>query len=289
MTQRTGTALITGASSGIGAVYADRLARQGMDLILVARNLDRLEALAHRIEQQTGRLPELVGADLTEPADIARVERVLRADGGITMLINNAGVGSTAALLSASVEKMERIVALNVTALMRLTYAAVPGFVARGVGSVVNIASIVAVAPELLNGVYGGTKAFVLAFSQSLHHELAGRGVRVQVVLPGAVETPFWQASGTPLHEFSPERRRQVMSPDDLVDAALAGFDQGEFATLPSLPDGERWVAFEATRHAMSVNLRNARVADRYRVPAESAGPQPRTDQLDRNRKKLRT
>ena len=198
MTQRTGTALITGASSGIGAVYADRLARQGMDLILVARNLDRLEALAHRIEQQTGRLPELVGADLTEPADIARVERVLRADGGITMLINNAGVGSTAALLSASVEKMERIVALNVTALMRLTYAAVPGFVARGVGSVVNIASIVAVAPELLNGVYGGTKAFVLAFSQSLHHELAGRGVRVQVVLPGAggdaILASFWHA-----------------------------------------------------------------------------------------------
>jgi uncharacterized protein len=287
MTQRTGTALITGASSGIGAVYADRLARQGMDLILVARNLDRLEALAHRIEQQTGRLPELVGADLTEPADIARVERVLRADGGITMLINNAGVGSTAALLSASVEKMERIVTLNVTALMRLTYAAVPGFVARGVGSVINIASIVAVAPELLNGVYGGTKAFVLAFSQSLHHELAGRGVRVQVVLPGAVETPFWQASGTPLHEFSPERRRQVMSPDDLVDAALAGFDQGEFATLPSLPDGEQWVTLEAARHAMGMNLRSAEVADRYRVPAESEAHGVDKTQSDRGR--LRT
>jgi uncharacterized protein len=172
------------------------------------------------------------------------------------------------------VDKMEKLIALNVTALMRLTYAVVPGFVARGGGAIINIASIVAVAPELLNGVYGGTKAFVLAFSQSLHHELAARGVRVQVVLPGATATEFWQAAGMPLHEFSLERQKQVMSPEELVDAALAGFDKGEFATLPSLPDGKQWDAFEAARQAMSVNLRHAEVADRYRAAPESAGTQ---------------
>jgi short-subunit dehydrogenase len=175
-----GTALVTGASSGIGAAYAGRLARRGHDLILVARDRERLELLARRIGDETGREAAVLAADLIDPGDLAEVERVLRDDPAVTVLVNNAGVGATAPLLESDVGDMSRMIALNVAALMRLTFAAAPAFVARGSGTIVNIASIVAVAPETLNGVYGGTKAFVLAFSRSLQHELADKGVRVQ-------------------------------------------------------------------------------------------------------------
>jgi len=156
---------------------------------------------------------------------------------------------------------MSRMIALNVDALMRLTYAVVPAFVRRGLGTIINIASIVAVAPELLNGVYGGTKAFVLAFSQSLRKELADKGVRVQVVLPGATATDLWSIAGRPVEQLPKEI---VMSVDDLVDAALAGLDQGEFVTLPALPQVEQWDAYEGARQALMPNLSRATPADRY-------------------------
>ena len=165
-----GTALITGASSGIGAVYAERLARRGYDVILVARNRDRLIALADRITSETRQSVEIVDADLNDRAATASVEAKLKQDASITLLVNNAGVGTHTPLLDSNVDAMARMIELNVTALTRLTYAAVPGFVARGKGAVINISSIVAISPETLNGVYGGSKAFVLAFSQSLHH-----------------------------------------------------------------------------------------------------------------------
>jgi len=260
-----GTALITGASRGIGAVYADRLAKRGYDLILVARNRERLEALAQHLARETGRTVDLVVADLNDRQDVRRVEAVLRSDATLTLLVNNAGVGSTAPLLHADIDTMEAMIALNVTALTRLTSAAVPAFVARGRGTIVNIASIVGVAPELLNGVYGGTKAFVLALSRSLRHELAGTGVSVQVVLPGATATAFWHIAGTPVEHLPTE---WVMSAEDLVDAALAGLDQGEFVTIPALPNAADWEAFEAAREALLPNLSRATPAERYQVKA---------------------
>src|SRR5216684_8257054 len=141
-----GTALITGASSGIGAIYADRLARRGHDLILVARSRDRLDTLAKRLSDQTGRAVEVVVADLNDGADLRRVERILREDASITTLVNNAGVGAAGPLLASDVDKMEGMIALNVTALTRLTYAAVPAFVQRRGGAIINISSIVGVA-----------------------------------------------------------------------------------------------------------------------------------------------
>ena len=154
MTQaHQGTALITGASSGIGAVYADRLARRGYDLILVARNRDRLAALADRITNDTQRSVEIVDADLNDRTALAAVEAKLKQDASITLLVNNAGVGTHTPLLDSDVDAMTRMIDLNVTALTRLTYAAVPGFVARGKGALINIASIVAIRPEQLNGV----------------------------------------------------------------------------------------------------------------------------------------
>ena len=123
--------------------------------------------------------------------------------------MNNAGVGAAAPLLHSDVDKMDEMIRLNVGALTRLTYAVVPGFVARGGGTIINIASIVAISPETLNGVYGGSKAFVLAFSQSLQHELADKGVRIQAVLPGATATEFWDIAGLPVQQ-SAHRDRDV-------------------------------------------------------------------------------
>lgn len=265
MNQHThrGTALVTGASSGIGAVYAAELARRGYDLVLVARNRERLAALAGRITSDTRRDVEVLAADLNDRSDLAAVEARLRDDASLTLLVNNAGIGTHTPLVESNVDYMTRMIELNVTALTRLTYAAVPGFVARGQGAIINIASIVSIAPEILNGVYGGTKAFVLAFSQSLHHELADKGIRVQAVLPGATATEFWETGGLPLEHLD---SAIVMSAGDMVSAALTGFERGEIVTIPSLHDVEQWNAFETARRAMSTQLSSNTPAPRYRA-----------------------
>lgn len=263
-----GTALITGASSGIGAIYADRLARRGHDLILVARSRGRLDDLAQRLRQETGRHVEIVNADLTAPFDLRRVEALFASDESISMLVNNAGLGETATMLESDPERLESMILLNVVALTRLTRAAVPGFVARGRGTVINIASIVAVAPERLNGTYSGSKAFVLNLSQSLHNELSTQGVQVQAVLPGATRTDFWDAAGVPVSQLPQEI---VMSAEEMVDAALAGLDAHELITIPSLPDAEDWQRFEQARLALAPNLSRKHPAARYGLVESAA------------------
>lgn len=258
---QSNTALITGASSGIGAVYAEQLARRGHDLILVARSRERLDALASRLSQQTGRKVDVLPADLADSLDLARVEQRLRDDASITLLVNNAGVGTHTPLLDSDVEQMQQMITLNVTALTRLTYAALPGFVARGGGALINISSIVSLQPELLNGVYGGSKAYVTAFSQSLHHELANKGVQVQAVLPGATATEFWATGGLSIDHLDPTI---VMSAEDLVRAALQDFDAKRLVSIPSLHAIERYEALEASRQALTGHLSNQRLAPRY-------------------------
>jgi short-subunit dehydrogenase len=244
-----GTALITGASSGIGAVYADRLAKRGYDLILVARSEARLKSLSERLTKETAQSARALRANLNDKADLAKVEGTLRDDPTIAMLVNNAGTASITPLLNSDVATMDDMIALNVRALTRLTYAAAPKFVARGAGTIINIASVVGVSPETLNGVYGATKAYVLALSHSLQHELADKGIRVQAVLP------------------------IVMSVDDMVDAALSGLDQGELVTIPSLQDGDEWTRFEAARRALSQRFGNSAPAPRYRSGAHAGQP----------------
>jgi hypothetical protein len=263
MTQSLGTALVTGASSGIGAVYADRLAKRGYDLILVARNGERLKSLATRLTSETGRSVAVLPADLGDKAELAKVEAVLRDDPSITMLVNNAGAASITPLLNSDVDQMEAMIALNVTALTRLTYAAAPAFGARGAGAIINIGSVVGIVPERLNGVYGATKAFVLALSHSLQHELADKGVRIQAVLPAATATDIWEKAG--LHH-SKLPAGTVMSTEDMVDAALAGLDQGEVVTIPPLQDGDDWTRFNAARLALAPKLTNSAPAPRYRA-----------------------
>jgi len=268
-----GTALITGASTGIGAVYADRLAKRGYDLIPVARNATRLEALATRLTKETGRSVTPLRADLSDKADLAKVESMLRDDQAITMLVNNAGIASITPLLNTDVDKIDDMIALNITALTRLAYAAAPAFVARGAGTIINVASVVGISPETLNGVYGATKAYVLALSHSLQHELADKGIRIQAVLPGATATDIWEKAGLP-HQNLPASI--VMSPEDMVDAALVGLDQGELVTLPSLHDGDEWTRFETARRALSKHFGNSVPAPRYRSGVRASADRTR-------------
>jgi short-subunit dehydrogenase len=153
---------------------------------------------------------------------------------------------------------------LNVTALMRLTYAVLPAFLRRGGGTIVNIGSILGLVPEeLVGSVYGGTKAFVLALSRALQKELAESNIRAQAVLPGATATEFWDAAGMPIDRLP---RQFVMEADDVVDAAIAGLDQGELVTIPSLPDIADWEAYEAARQSLIPNLSRSSPAVRYGI-----------------------
>lgn len=256
-----GTALITGASTGIGSLYAEGLARRGYDLVLVARNRERLNALASRLTEQTRQNVEVLPADLANAADLARVEGKLREDASITLLVNNAGVGTHTPLLDSDVERMAEMISLNITALTRLTYAAMPGFVARGQGAVINISSVVSLAPELLNGVYGGSKAYVTAFTHSLHQEFAGQGIQVQAVLPGATATDFWAIGGLPVSNLDPGI---VMSAQDLVDGALQDFENGVLISIPSLHDLQAFEQYEASRKALLGQLSSNQLASRY-------------------------
>jgi short-subunit dehydrogenase len=260
-----GTALITGASTGIGSVYAHRLAQRGYDLILVARDQNRLTNLANDITAKTGRKADILPADLTVKADLKRVEDRLRSDTSVTALVNNAGFGGAAKLIDSDVDDMDNMIQLNVTALTRLTSAALPGFIQRSKGLIINISSIVALSPELLNGVYSGTKAFVVNLTQSLHNEVKDKGIRVQAVLPGATATEFWDRAKLPVHNLPAD---WVMTAEELVDAALAGLDQGELITIPSLPDIGDWEKLDQTRKALAPNLSRKHSAARYGISA---------------------
>jgi len=258
-----GTALITGASTGLGAVYADRLARRGYDLILVARDAGRMEALAAGLRDETGRTIDVLPADLTRRDDLARVEARLADDAAITLLVNNAGMSLTGGLLDSGIDQVERLIALNVAAPTLLAGAAGKAFAQRKAGGIITIASVLALAPEMFDGVYSGSKAFVLNLSISLAQQLEPLGVRVQAVLPGATRTEIWERSGKDVDSFPVE---WVMDAGDLVDAALLGFERGETITIPPLADEGQWLAFDAARRAMDGKLSNREVAPRYRA-----------------------
>jgi uncharacterized protein len=262
------TALITGASAGIDAVYANRLARRGHDLILVARDETRLDALAERLRTEADRSVEVLTADLSARPDLLRVERRLREDPSIAMLVNNAGIAVSGPMLGSNVDRLEAMVNLNITAALRLAHAAVAGFVARGRGTLINVSSVLALAPERFNATYSGTKAFMLNLSTALRTELANSGVRVQAVLPGATRTELWGKAGIDVAAMPADR---LMDVEEMVDAALAGLDMGEAVTIPSLPDMAEWSRFDGARLAMGPNLSLAHAAGRYHRAGDAA------------------
>jgi len=257
-----GTALVTGASTGIGAVYADRLAKRGYDLILVARNLERLKQQAERLSK-LGAKVDLLQADLTSKADLAKVEKRLAEDSSITALVNNAGTAVAGNTLDGDIEKIEQMILLNVLAPTRLAKAAAVAFAGRKNGTIINIASVLALVPEMFGGVYSGTKAYLLNLSQSLKIELAPFGVTVQAVLPGATRTEIWDHTGSSADSLPAE---MLMEVDELVDASLKGLDLGEAVTIPSLPDVTQWDALQAARAALGPNLSRNVAAARYKA-----------------------
>jgi hypothetical protein len=258
-----GVALVTGASSGIGAIYAERLARRGYGLLLVARNRQRLESLAQNLSKQYQVHSEVLSADLTDIVDLQKVQQRLRDDAAITLLVNNAGMAMEGPLTQADLNQVTRMINLNVLAFTHLATAAAANFSARGSGAIINIGSVVALIPEMFNAVYSASKAYVLSLSQTMQHELDEKGVQVQAVLPGVTRTEIWERSGMNVEEIPAE---MVMEVDELVDAALAGFDRGEKVTLPSLPDPGDWEAMLSARAKLQPNLSLRHAAARYKT-----------------------
>ncbi len=255
------TVLITGASSGIGTVYAERFARRGHDLVLVARDKARLETLAARLRQDTGVAVDVLPADLTQDTDLATVETRLRDDARIGILINNAGIAQSGGFTEQSADSIDQLVTLNTLALTRLAAAVAPRLANAGEGAIVNIGSVVGLAPEFGMSVYGATKAFVLFLSQGMSLELSPKGVYVQAVLPAATRTEIWERAGIDINTLP-----EVMDVGELVDAALVGFDRRETVTIPPLHVAERWDTLEASRQGLLSDIRQAQAAERYRA-----------------------
>ncbi|MDE2052099.1 MAG: SDR family oxidoreductase [Gammaproteobacteria bacterium] len=253
------TVLITGASAGIGSVYADRFARRGHALVLVARDGARLNALAARLRAESRVDVDVLAADLAEPAGIEAVEARLRDDARIGILVNNAGAAARGGFTDQTPGDVSALVSLNVVSLTRLSRAISPRLAQAGSGAIINLGSVVGLAPELGMSVYGATKAFVLFLSQGLHAELGPKGVYVQAVLPSVTRTELWERAGLDLNAFPTS-----MTADELVDAALVGFDRRETVTIPSLPEIGQWLDLEAARKAMLPNLVQQHAAKRY-------------------------
>lgn len=253
--------LITGASTGIGAVYAERFAQRGHDLVLVARDQIRLDALAAQLRNEHGVTIEVIAADLTRLGDLTSIETRLREDARIGILVNNAGAALSGSFIDQSTDSVAQLVALNTTALVRLASAIAPRLAKAGEGAIINIGSVVGLAPEFGMSVYGATKAFVLFLSQGLSLELSPLGVYVQAVLPAATRTEIWDRSGIDINTLN-----EIMEVADLVDAALVGFDRREPVTIPPLHEAERWDDLQSARQGLLGQIRQAAVAQRYQT-----------------------
>lgn len=256
------TALITGASSGIGAVYAQRLAARGYDLVLVARRAERLADLATQLQQAHKISVRTIAADLSADAGMASIETVLR-DEQIDLLVNNAGMGPISSTADLSDEAAAQTLALNVTALMRLTRAALPAMRARKSGAIVNVGSVMAFHAMPATSLYSATKAFVLTYSRAIQQEVQADGIQVQAVLPAGTVTEFYEAAGVPIANFD---QSVFMTAENLVDAALAGLDRGEEVTLPSVHDLELWNSYDTARQNLFGGTQNGKPAPRYQA-----------------------
>ena len=256
------TALITGASAGIGATYARRLAARGYDLTIVARTTAKLEQLAAELTSAHGIKVEILTADLTDAAQLAKIADRLRTGAPIDLLINNAGDSLPGTFTTTQPADLDWLIQLNITAPTLLASAAVAGMIERGHGSIVNVGSATALLPEYFPGIYPATKAYILTFSQGLAAEVGPKGIYVQAVVPAATRTAIWDRSGVDVDNLP-----NVMEVDDLVDAALVGFDRKEAVTVPPLGDLSLWQAYETARLSMGPNI-SGTPAERYRKVA---------------------
>jgi len=262
-TGNKGTAVITGASAGIGMVYADRLAKQGYNLLLVARRADRLQQLTKDLSAKYGTTAKFLAEDLTKKSGVDAVVAAVSADSTVTMLVNNAGAATLSGFNDADFSKHETMNELNVGALVRLSYAVLPLFKQRDNGVLVNIGSVLSFHTLPISAVYSGTKGYVMNFTLGLQQEVAGTNVKVQLVLPAATETELWDIAGLPVSNLE---KSTVMTVDNLVDAALAGLVQGELITLPSVEDAKLWEEYDAARMKLYAASKTSKPASRYNL-----------------------
>lgn len=252
-------AVVTGASSGIGAAFAARLAAEGHDLVLVARRADRLQAVAERLSARHAVEAAPFVCDLTDPQALHGLEDRLAGEGRLAVLVNNAGIGTAAPFLESSPEALEAMVELHVTAVVRLARAALPGMVARGRGTVINVASGAVFAAD--PGLYGATKALVVELTRALRAEVQGSGVVLQALCPGYVHSEIYARLGRAF----PVPEAVIMAPEALVTASLAGLARGELLCLPSLDDATLLDELEALRAQVLARLESrATPAPRY-------------------------
>jgi short-subunit dehydrogenase len=262
-------ALVTGASSGIGAAFADRLGREQHDLLIVARRRDRLELLAERLQAKHAVSVEVIAADLTEPNALQRLEQRVAQDAALDLVVNNAGFGAYMPFVALDPDRAEELIRLQVVAPVRLTRAALQGMIARGRGAVINVSSLLAFSASLPSpplqkrAAYAGAKAYITTFTRILHDELQGTGVRVQALCPGLVRTEFHQLMGIDPAQFPPT---MVMEPDAVVEASLTGLRLGEIICVPALADMDALAQLEAAERTVLMGSISSTLAQRYQT-----------------------
>jgi uncharacterized protein len=261
-------ALVTGPSSGIGAAFAKRLAHDGYDLTLVARRRERLDALAQELMAAHQVNVEVLTADLSKADDLHRVEKHIADWTALEMLVNNAGFGGYMPFVELAPDRAEELIHVQVLAVTRLTRAALPGMIARGHGSIINVSSRLAFSGPMgstqlpKRATYAGIKAFINTFSQLLQSELEGTGVQVQALCPGVVQTEFHEQVGIDPNRYP---AAIVMKPEDVVQASLTGLKLGEVICVPALEDTSLLTQIQESEKRFFELTRSGSLASRYK------------------------
>ena len=261
-------ALVTGASSGLGAAFAERLAREGYDLIVAARRGERLEDLRERLEKNEGIKVDVMVADLANSSDLRLVEERAANESRLELLVNNAGFAGYMPVIELGPDRAEELIKLQVLAVVRLTHAALSGMLGRGRGAIINVSSRLGFSAPLgsdplpKRATYAGSKAFVITFTELLHSELKGTGVQVQALCPGLVDTEFHERARIDRSRLT---AAVVTPPGDIVEASLAGLRLGEVICIPTMEDASLLAAIEESEKRFFENTRTGQIALRYR------------------------
>jgi uncharacterized protein len=261
-----GKAVITGASAGIGKVFADRLGKRGYDLILIARRADKLNLLSAELQATYNVSVQKIPADLSDSTQLGAIVDLIAADESVSLLLNNAGTATLGAFVDSTAEDISAMIDLNIVALTRLSLAVLPGFKRRNRGSIINIGSVLGLNSLPVSSIYSGTKGYVLNFTRGIQQEVAGTNVRVQLVLPAAIATDLWDISGFPLSQLDPAT---VITAENAVDASLAGLDLGEALTFPSLSDLELLATYDRARPSLFSATLTGYPSGRYSLTAQ--------------------
>ena len=258
---RRGLVLVTGASSGIGRAYAERFARDGWDLLVVARRRDRLDALSRELEAAHACSVEVIGADLCDAADLKNVENRVEVEPRLEVLVNNAGSLNHGSFVDQDRDAEEWVNRLLIVPVLRVIHAALPGMLSRGTGTIINVSSIEGLRPSPNYANYAAAKAYVNVLTQALDEEYGSQGIRFQAVCPGPTQTEIWEKAGIDTTGYDLSR---WVTPEDVVEASLLSLQRRELVCVPGAPGRGEWirrvVPQRVLRRAAGILRRLARV-----------------------------